>query len=324
MRIKKTEIEKLWELHHHFEGRKKRAKERLDQRQERGWYFAIVGHAIPVSDYVFLEGTAHLRQVEESPGEVELAGALRDKRLISSVGRYSNITTAELFVNEEGERGLTMGWWLISLLRVRSLSDFLVPMAANYSWSVIGGVDADSCEIAMLEDYPMARKIEESKRLTSEDCDWAEQNLLNFVRLLEMPSFRLAVDALTTHHFQADDRMMVAILWAALDALFGIEAELTFRLSLCVSVALEAPGEARLEVFDRMKKLYRFRGKVVHGQALKADAIRSHTVEVRQIISRLLCRFVEDRQVKTAAILEREILMGMPETIGENGSAVPS
>ena len=229
---------------------------------------------------------------------------------MSGVGRYSQLITAELFVADRGQDGFNLGWWIVSILRVKSLCDFLVPMAANHSWSVLNGLDQDVCEIRFLEDYPKARKIEESNRVKQEDCDWAEQNLKSFVDLLEVPNFRLAVDALTTHHFQADERMIVAILWAALDALFSINGELTFRLALCVSISLEPAGEARVRLFERTKELYRFRGKAVHGQVLKPSEIHAHIIEVRQILSGLLCRFVEAKHVKTAAIIEREILAG--------------
>jgi len=258
--------------------------------------FALAG--LGTLNYSFDFGEiARLRQLQHPPGEVELAGALRNKALLSAVARHMPSVTHELAVrcsvSDDKDYLVTLGWWIISALRTRTLADILVPAVSSISWDAIPAVDADSCDIHLIEDVPAARRFGQPAQISKGSLDWVNSHLLTWADLLERPAFRLAVDSLTTHHQQTNLRMSASALWAGFEALFGVNAELRFRLSALAAAYLEDRGPERLTLYRRIKQLYDHRSKVVHGAAISEPQLETHIIEVRELLSRLMCRITE-------------------------------
>nr|WP_227739800.1 HEPN domain-containing protein [Burkholderia cenocepacia] len=281
----------------HFKRRKKKAQERLAALEGTPELcFALSGLVLHGGPYEF-PGVATLRAVQQPPGEIELAGALKNKGLMSAIARHMPAVTHELAVlqsalNDPQER-LNMGWWIISALRCRSLADLLVPAVANVSWDAIPAVDSDSCEAQLLEDVPAARRLGQVVVVSRDALDWVHKHLTAWIGILERPAFRLAVDSVTTHHQQANLRMSAAALWAGFESLFGISSELRFRLAALSASFLEDRGPARLALYRRIKALYDYRSKAVHGAATTDALLAAHIIEVRGLLSRLMCRMTE-------------------------------
>jgi hypothetical protein len=310
-----THAEELKPISDHFERRKTRAKERLAAEAERGWFFGIVGLECEVPTFNFADQKVLLEEVEEPPGEVELARALVKSELFGAIGRYSHGITHQLRVLDDSSDQrfhFDVAWWIVSLLRVRSLAEFLVPAASDHSWSVIAGLGPKTCNVQFIEDVPTAKKIVKSKTVSVADLDWVGAHLLTFVGLLEFENFRLAVDCLTTHPHQRSDRMMAAMLWSGIESLFSIHAELTFRLAVNIACLLEGPGNRRRDLYLRVKKLYGVRSKAVHGAKLSTQQLHEHVVEVRHLLSRLLCLMVEKGSMFSEDEIENAIF-GVPE-----------
>jgi hypothetical protein len=268
----KTQMKRLTDLSAHFEGRKVRAAERLSVNPPNGsWYFAILGLNTNIERFA-MEGVATLQRVIEPPGEIELAGALENKINFGAIARYSHNIQFELAIHpltpENDQHIFTRAWWIISALRVRTLSEFLVPIAANMSWSIIAAIDNGSCKTQFIEDVPLAKRFSNTTTISKENFEWVEANLVKFAELLEVPKFRLAVESLTTHNFQHSERMMAATLWSGIEALFEIQSELRFRLAAVIASILEERGNPRKDLYRRIKKLYDTRSKAVHGSPL--------------------------------------------------------
>lgn len=281
----------------HFRQRKDSAKERLAKLGgTRELCFAVSGLSVECDKYDFSR-VAVLRRVESPPGEIELAQALNRKSLLSAVARHMPSVTHELAVACDGETfdqsNMNLGWWIISALRTRSQVDILVPAVANVSWDVIPAVEADACKIQLLEDVPAARRLDGQIAVSVDALDWVNAQLINWINLLERPAFRLAVDAMTTHHHHANLRMSAAAFWSGFEALFGINSELRFRLALLAAAYLEDRGPERVSLYRRIKKLYDYRSKAVHGGATTDEMLVDHIIEVRCLLSRLLCRMTE-------------------------------
>ena len=305
-------LEKLRSLVSHFESRKKQAKERLALVSDEWWCFAVLGLSLEPDEYVF-ENSLILRQVKDPPGEIELAAALEDKSLMSPVARYSKGVTYEIAINIseldiEKEITFSVAWWVLSALRVRTGADVLAPMAANYSWSVISGVDDSSVEVHFIEDVPRARRFGSPTLVKAEDLDWIDERFSVFVNLLEAPKFRLAVDALTTHQHEASLRMTVATLWAGIESLFNVQQELRYRLAVYIASFLEPRGDSRIKCFFRLKKLYDYRSKVVHGAPMSDDQMIDHICIVRGILSMLLCTIVEAGELPSSEDMDALVL----------------
>ena len=294
----------------HFKERRERAALRLARTPGKRICFAILGLKTSVEDFEFLPGV-HFQRVEDPPGEIELAAALKDPALFSAIGRYSHSIGHELAIettDTPAQENYDRAWWCLSALRVRCLPDLLVPAVADSSWSTMAAVPAKSCHAQLLEDSPRARKLGAAVDVTRGEFEWVANHVLAFRDLLEDTRFRIAVDSLTTHHHHENLRMMAAMLWAGIEALFAINAEISFRLALYIAVALEPRGAARLDAFKEAKRLYSVRSKAVHGATLKDDELLAHIVSVRKLLSRLLCSMTERASIPSAAELEESML----------------
>lgn len=296
----------------HFQQREAFAQALAEQRGcSRQLCFALSGLFLEGEGYEF-PSVAVLRKVEQPPGEIELAKALQHKGLLSAVARHMRSVTYELAVTFDedcfSQANMDMGWWIISSLRTRSLADILVPVVADVSWDIIPAMQADQCRVQLIEDVPRARRFGGEVAVTDTDLSWVKVHLTNWIGLLEHPSFRLGVDALTTHSQHANLRMSAASLWSGFEALFGINAELRFRLALLAAAYLEERGAARLHLFKRIKKLYDYRSKAVHGSPITDGKLEEHIVEVRVLLSRLLCKMTEQGTVPSSEELEAHLL----------------
>ncbi|MBF8676790.1 hypothetical protein IRZ53_08760 [Pseudomonas fulva] len=296
----------------YFHQRKAFAKGLAEQRGcDRQLCFALSGLFLEGEGYEF-PAVAVLRKVEQPPGEIELAKALQHKGLLSAVARHMRSVTYELALAYDedcfSQANMDMGWWLISALRTRSLADILVPAVADISWDIIPAMQADRCRVQLIEDVPRARRYGDKVTVTDSNLNWVRDHLTNWISLLEHPSFRLGVDALTTHSQHANLRMSAASLWSGFEALFSINAELRFRLALLTAAYLEERGTGRLDLFKRMKKLYDYRSKAVHGSPTTDGKLEEHIVEVRGLLSRLLCKMTEQGTVPSSEEFEAYLL----------------
>jgi hypothetical protein len=65
-------------------------------------------------------------------------------------------------------------------------------------------------------------------------------------------------------------RAQLALLWSGIEGIFGVDHELSFRLSLYISRYLSPHRkEGQKKIFDDIKKLYSIRSKAVHGAKIK-------------------------------------------------------
>lgn len=291
-----NDLEKLASWAGHFEARKKRAAERLVTAGDRNWCFAIIGLECDAPELI-LDTFAKIQRVTEPPGEVELATALKNKFLFSAVGRYSNQIGHEIVINRDqfisDQAAFTIAWWIISALRIKTLTEIIVPAVADYSWSTISALSDGACNVKLLEDTPRAKFFGQAITTSQSDVNWIATNITKFAQLIQVPKFKLAVESLTENHFSNSDRMIVATIWAGIEALFEIQAELSFRLAVGIASILEHRGSLRKELYQKTKKLYSVRSQAVHGGALTTKKLEEHIVEARKLLSRLLCHFIE-------------------------------
>lgn len=308
--IDEEQLKHLEGLAKQLEERRSRAASRLSGESGRFWFFALVGFEIEHGAFEFAP-LGFIRRVTEPPGEVALAAAMKDRALFGVIGRYSRHVNYELAIsrdlNFDDKTCFTLAYHFASALRVKSLTEFLVPAVSDHSWSTIEAITDASCVVRLLEDVPAAQRIYPTTPVSTAEASWAADNFHRYLGLAADPKFVLATEALTAQHHIHSKRLMSASLWSGIEALFEIQSELRFRISALVATVLETRGASRRELAKKVQKLYDVRSKAVHGSSINDTALIDHVKEVRQLLSRLLCRFVELEKIPSAADLEEEL-----------------
>src|ERR1017187_2929102 len=77
--------------------------------------------------------------------------------------------------------------------------------------------------------------------MNDDEAIWFENNIGRSRSLLSLQHFQNAVHCLATYRWHSLPRVQLAVLWAGIEGLFGVESEIVFRLSLYAARFLE-PG----------------------------------------------------------------------------------
>ncbi len=281
-----------------------------------GRYLGIVGLRLLERDWD-LGGAIQIQAIGSRPDAHEISRALLDQQNAAAIGRYCHLVTHELAVGPEiatGADAIQLGLQFISLLRTKTLSEILIPAALSNSWSatVLNRIPQHTCDAIVLEDFPKFLSLEDPKIVNKDDLNWVIDNLSAFQQLhATMPAYALAVDSLCQHSHQGSVRMAAAMLWSGIEALFGLQSEINFRLALYVAGFLEDIGPARLSMFSAVKTEYNTRSKIVHGDMNDDAFICAHIVKTRHFLSRLLCKVTENRGMPSKEDLNSLILAGI-------------
>lgn len=305
----KSKLQEIKERWQHLEDRKSRAAKRTSE--ENLWYFALCGFKADFDD-IGEEGVFLIKRVEEPPNEMELASALRQSNLFSAIGRYSLKCNYELGVIKDdvisSPKDFSLAWWIISGIRIKTLANFLVTATADRSWDTIAAAPKNSVSAHLVEDFPMAYNWSREVVVLREDVEWVSKNLNTIVELLKVPKFRVAVESLTTHNQMTNLRMVIASLWAGIEALTEISTELSYRISSYVASFLEPAGPRRLELFYKLKKHYVIRSKAVHGRNISDEEIKNSILDTMKILSDVLCKIIEEQHVPNKKDFEKKLL----------------
>lgn len=138
---------------------------------------------------------------------------------------------------------------------------------------------------------------DEARTINEAECVWLESHFENAQILLNQHGFQNAVHCLATYHWHSLPRAQLALLWAGIEGLFGVESEIVFRVSLYTAKFL-APDDALVQrqIFTDVKKLYSVRSKAVHGGRLKGDPSNSVSESV-ELLRKLIVACVEGNQL---------------------------
>jgi hypothetical protein len=129
-------------------------------------------------------------------------------------------------------------------------------------------------------------------RLTLEDAQWIKLHMETALRFVDEPKFQNAMQALTSFHCIPYPSMRLLVAWSGLEALFGVDHEISFRLSLYVTNFLKS-GIDRYSEFERLRRSYDDRSRVAHGAATKAKAVDEHATYTRDMLRACLAKCIE-------------------------------
>jgi hypothetical protein len=118
-----------------------------------------------------------------------------------------------------------------------------------------------------------------------------------------VPRLKRAFYFLSSARMNRDLGMKVAMYCSLLEALFSTDSnEITHKIAHRISIFLSDNVEERCGIYQRVKRAYGIRSKVVHGDALSSDAAKSITEITKDIddtCRRLLMKILaEDSSIR--------------------------
>ena len=156
-----------------------------------------------------------------------------------------------------------------------------------------------------MEDIPKAFKFGGPVKIDKLHFDWVNRNLDEFSIQMNDARFEMAIQALTEHQQQSSFRLSTAALWSGIEALFGINTELRFRLSSVISSYLEERGLNRISLYNDFKHQYDVRSKAVHGSTISDEELSNHIIWTRSLLARIIIKIVEQKNFPTAHEFEK-------------------
>jgi hypothetical protein len=233
------------------------------------------------------------------------------------------IETAQDMAIKPGYDTLNRAWLASALIKLKGFNAHLSLACSSYSWNVIAGHQKRTKGIFKeeLEEKGVESAVNSPRRalppfkggildmrteaellfpenaktiLTKEDANWINDNYERCNELAaKSEGFRFALSAALNWQYAPGERMAIAQLWSGIEALFGIDSELIYRISLQVASLLEERGVARKEKFDKVRKLYVVRSKAVHGKELSLEELKEAMLESFDILNKLLLVNIE-------------------------------
>lgn len=128
--------------------------------------------------------------------------------------------------------------------------------------------------------------------LKEEQLAWLGSNFANARALNEKEAYRDAVHALASYKWHSLPRAQLAMLWSGIEGLFGIDSEITFKLSLGIAKFLGQTVDEQRQILQGTKALYKARSKAVHGGRIKGDA-QNTVSESAGLLNRLVLKAAE-------------------------------
>lgn len=201
--------------------------------------------------------------------------------------------------DEGGDALAVKGWNALWMFHILSLA----ARAPCFPLYAVGGEDRRTFSSANRSAF--IRPASEVVEVAEAKLEWAKHHLDAFDSLVGNQQFRAALLCFTNAHYLPDLDVRVMLLWAGIEGLLSVDAELNRRLALYAALLLDGTPEEKAQQFDFVKKAYSFRSRVVHGGRVDGHKLRDGYANSVSILVGLLARCVELGRVPTPDELDR-------------------
>jgi hypothetical protein len=195
-------------------------------------------------------------------------------------------------------------WWIAALLRLARFPYLSVPVISDYSFR----------DIPTIKEEPTLTPFETEGRifgalegtdctLSLENLTWVANKWRSAGQLLNSnPKFFGALKAFDSSTVRGRASASMLALWGGIEQLFAPSAaELRFRVAALLASYLETPGNARLELYKRVLKLYNARSLAAH---TAKEVETGPLVETYVIMRNALVRMIDEEKIPTQSELE--------------------
>lgn len=166
------------------------------------------------------------------------------------------LTDSQVVIHNENPKMLVVQTWnsLTPLFYLSALAD------ADIRPFVQSSVSADALSLkGRLRAIPISGYgvPPTSTKLSKDECNVLEMRVSEGMRIINDELFHKAAQALWSHKWVAHPASQMAILWSGIESLFGVQTELSFRLSYEIALFLNLDQTE----YKGIKKLYGQRSK---------------------------------------------------------------
>lgn len=268
----------------------------------------IVGHGLTVtSDFELARGVAisALTPTRQTSFATSMSHLSEDTALVV----MERLADFSLVIEDPhgGELLVAKAWnslWTFSLLALA----IGAPVMPLYSY-------AQGAGFAVANRHLFFKPLPGAVAATPENLGWAAHHYESFGKLLSNKAFTSAQRYYNNAHYLPDDDARIMLLWAGIEGLVGVDAEITRRLALNAAILLEGSADEKADIFAAVKAAYRLRSKVVHGGGGDAETLRRGYEYASDLLARLLRRIVELGRVPDVAEYDRIAVSGAIEAL---------
>ena len=194
---------------------------------------------------------------------------------------------------------------LVGLIRMSVRPQICAPVISRVSFSK--AKDSPNFTISCHEVYERHTplKMESQEKVSEADFDWLRFHLKGILLLTSTnPILRGAIEVITDIQFIKHRGLATVSIWAALESIFKIDAEIRHRVSAYIATFLEKHGDERFKLYQRCLELYKSRCLAAHqGRETHLD----HLLESILILRRVIIRIVEVGKMPESKFIEKDI-----------------
>lgn len=213
----------------------------------------------------------------------------------------SEIATFSLRIEHgEGGRGLVIKAW-----NALWLFHFLSIACRAPCFSLYSVCDGDNPLFSIANRSPFAWPLTSVHSATHAELEWARRYAGAFDKLIQVPAFSAAMRCYGNAHLLPDYDVRIMLLWAGIEGLLSVDAELSRRIALYAALLLDGTPDQKAAYFDEVKKAYSIRSRAVHGGGLNEAKLEEGYQKAGRILIGLLAKCVELGRVPSPSELDR-------------------
>lgn len=158
---------------------------------------------------------------------------------------------------------------------------------------------------------PFVRPLPSLHAATRAEIEWARRHSSIFDDLIEVPEFSAAVRCYGNAQLLPEHDVRIMLLWAGIEGLLSVDAELSRRLALYAALLLDGSPDEKVDYFESVKKAYTLRSRAVHGGGLKKPKLEEGYRMAGRILIGLIAKCVELGRVPSPSELDRLAVSAM-------------
>lgn len=159
---------------------------------------------------------------------------------------------------------------IVALIRLWASPSLTAPVISTIPFSAAAKAPDNAAQFLPFETEPMHMRLKSSSDscLSRQSLAWIRKVLPKCVLLVDQhPEIDMAIVALDRSQFVREPALILMSLWAALEAIFSPDkaAEIKFRIAVRIACYLASTGQDRLDLYNKVRKLYNARSAAAHG-----------------------------------------------------------